>query len=230
MKDSQKLVETTNDLPIASIFNSHCPASSPTWLSLRAKIQVLQLRPGQSLQIHTLDSRSLINAQLNSCLDLIEKTSADDYRKSETGWSRAKKRREMKLPDLRYVLLSQAQDAGKTSEQPAEETVAGFVSFMITYEDGFEVIYVYEIHFAEQFRSKGLGRRLMEVVEAIGTSVGVEKAMLTVFRTNEIATTWYGKMGYKVDDFSPQVRKLRGGIVKEPTYTILSKQLREHRT
>ena len=122
----------------------------------------------------------------------------------------------MKLPDLRYVVLLENQHA-----------VAGFISFMITYEDGHEVLYVYEIHFQPRLQGKGLGKLLMNYVEAIGQKVGVDKVMLTVFRANQRAVDWYSRLGYVEDEFSPGPRRLRNGTVKEPSYFILSKRLKK---
>ncbi|MCJ1294009.1 hypothetical protein MMC34_005566 [Xylographa carneopallida] len=131
------------------------------------------------------------------------------------GWHPQKKRKEMRLPDLRYFLVK------RTPESPPE----GFLSFMLTYEDGKEVIYVYEVHLAETLRKGGLGKLLVGLVEEVGCKVGVEKAMLTVFVANEGARSFYERLGYDVDEFSPGERKLRGGVVIVPDYVILSKRL-----
>tara|TARA_R110002060_G_scaffold38524_1_gene49771 strand:- start:46 stop:486 length:441 start_codon:yes stop_codon:yes gene_type:complete len=76
-----------------------------------------------------------------ACFNLIETTSSEDYRKSKDGWKPKAKKREMKLLDLKYLLVKR--DDGK---------VEGFVSFMPTYEDGYLVIYCYEIHLGEELR------------------------------------------------------------------------------
>lgn len=159
---------------------------------------------------------------LEACFKLIEESSAADYKASEVKWSAARKRREMLLPDMKYLVISNFPT--HQTDQPAE--VLGFVSFMITYEDGYEVIYVYEIHIANRLRGKGVGSVLMKEIKNIGQRVGVEKCMLTVFRSNKQAVRWYGRLGYTQDDFSPAPRVLRNGAVKEPSYTILSKSLR----
>lgn len=79
----------------------------------------------------------------------------------------------------------------------------------------------------------------MNLVENIGRSVGVEKAMLTCFVENVGARRFYeGKMGFGVDEFSPEAegvekeeeKKLRGGRVvkmRGKGYVILSKRLRD---
>jgi len=123
----------------------------------------------------------------------------------------------MLLPDLRYLVVRPTSDP----EAPPE----GFLSFMVTYEDGKEVICVYEVHLAESLRGGGLGKQLMGLAEEVGRKVGVEKVMLTVFVANASARRFYEGLGYKVDEFSPGPRKLRAGVIKEPDYVILSKGL-----
>ena len=104
--------------------------------------------------------------------------------------------------------------------------VEGFMSFMLTWEDGVEVIYCYEIHLAERVRGMGLGRRLMGRLEDVGRKAEVGKAMLTVFRKNEAAVRFYERLGYEEDEFSPRPKKLRNGVVKELDYLIMSKSLK----
>jgi N-alpha-acetyltransferase 40 len=153
---------------------------------------------------------------LNGCFNLVESTSAGDYRNSEVDWSPAKKKKEMQLPDLKYFILK----SRFTSE------IIGFISFMVTYEDGHEVLYVYEIHLVPDYQGQGEGPRLMGVAEQIARRVGVEKVMLTVFRNNTRAIGMYERLGYAVDKYSPQPKILRG-TMKESRYVILSKSMKE---
>ncbi len=205
-----KLVETANDLSTPDFMQTYAP---PRALCATNDEEILRWTDGTNIE------RGILEA----CLDLIERTSADDYERSELGWSRSKKRKEMVLPDLKYFLLLKSIPPG----QVEGNAMLGFVSFMVTYEDGDEVVYIYEIHFLQELQGKGHGRRLMSFVEAIGREVGVEKAMLTVFKSNNRAVKWYEKLGYAEDEFSPEPRKLRNGTVKEPTYVILSKTLQD---
>lgn len=128
--------------------------------------------------------------------------------------------------DMRYLLVRT-----HTVDQPVGEgrplgSIIAFLSFMLTYEDGFKVIYCYEVHVLEGWRGKKIGKGLMEILESIGRAVGVEKSMLTVFTTNEHAQDLYRYLGYDVDDYSPQPKRLRGGKIKQPDYLIMSKTLR----
>ena len=128
----------------------------------------------------------------------------------------------MRLPDLRYILVKRS-----NVKQEEGSEIVGFSSFMLTYEDGYEVIYCYEIHLAPDLQGKGIGRQLIDILEDIGKTAGVQKSMLTVLMANELARNFYEKLGYAEDEYSPGPRKMRNGIVKQPDYAILSKLLRD---
>ncbi|KZF26239.1 hypothetical protein L228DRAFT_264660 [Xylona heveae TC161] len=123
---------------------------------------------------------------------------------------------------------NQRKENGHTKERAQTQagTVEAFLSFMLTYEDDREVVYCYEIHLSSTLRGCGLGRHLMNVLESIGTRVGVEAAMLTCFTKNESGLRFYERLGYVEDEFSPPPRKLRSGKVEKPSYIIMSKPLR----
>lgn len=172
-------------------------------------------------------------AELTACFELVRDTSAKDYRASAQGWDAGAKEREMRLVDLRYLLLCRAMnkegDGGK-GEGPGEEVLVGFMSFMLTYEDGLPVVYCYEIHLRDEVKGRGVGKWLMGVLEDVGRKAEAEKCMLTVFKRNTKALGFYQGLGYGVDEFSPGPRILRNGVVKEVDYLILSKELASART
>jgi len=153
------------------------------------------------------------------CFRLVERTSSAAYRASSGGWSAVKKRKEMELLDMKYLLLKSVEHNCRTG------SVKGFLSFMITIEDEHEVLYIYELHLRKEMQGRGVGKWMMKQVEKIGRRAGLEKTMLSVFRSNEGARNFYEGLGYGVDEFSPGPRKLRGGRVMEPEYSILSKGL-----
>lgn len=181
---------------------------------------------------YTLDlysAASIPTADFEACFALIEFTSSGAYKGSSVGWAEGKKRKEMKLPDMRYLIVRNM-DTKWTEDDSGKRNVLGFLSFMVTYEDGKEVAYCYEIHLQPTAQGLGLGRKLMLTMEDIGRRIGLEKAMLTVFKSNTRALDFYQRrLGFGVDEYSPPPRKLRNGTVKEPDYLILSKRLDEHR-
>lgn len=224
----RKLVESVNSLEPSDFFQKYLAQEtisaiiSSATVSDHEKLRVILTGAGRSLPAENKDL-------LEQCLRLIESTSASAYRQSEAKWSLTKKRREMHLPDMRYVILVEdnGDDGDDDDGTPATDPkLAGFISFMITYEDGKEVIYCYEIHLAERWQGRGIGKKLIATVEAVGRKVGVEKSMLTVFRANKRAVAIYESLGYEEDEFSPGPRRLRNGTVKEPSYVIQSKDLR----
>ena len=92
-----------------------------------------------------------------------------------------------------------------------------------------EVVYCYEIHLKPTLQRKGLGEILIRAMEAIGASIGVKMAMLTVFVANEAAIKFYKRNGYFWYDEEPLPprKKLRGRLTEQPkpTYVILAKDL-----
>ncbi|KAL9595120.1 MAG: hypothetical protein Q9219_006637 [cf. Caloplaca sp. 3 TL-2023] len=206
-------VEDANSLPLAEYVAKYLPAVYDPVVVRRLTNQLHRIQ---------IESSSTISSEhLNSCFNLIATSSADQYAMSSIGWSPAKKLKEMRLPDLRYLLLINQGIDGASS------CVEGFISFMLTYEDGHEVIYCYEIHLLPRLQGLGTGKYLMGLMETAGSNAGVEKSMLTVFVQNQAAMKFYDKLGYTKDKFSPEPRKMRNGTVKVPTYVILSKSLAE---
>lgn len=216
---NDKLVESVNSLSCTAFIEQFNVATSIDRIT-----SALSSHRDHDLKVDmfsAIEMKSTHRDFLDACFRLIEESSADDYKASEIKWSPTKKRREMILPDMKYFIVRK-----RTSDSSNSSfTVEGFVSFMVTYEDGLEVVYIYEIHLAPHLRSQGVGKLLMQMLEEMGEKVGVEKCMLTVFRTNEKAVAWYHHRGYVIDEFSPQPRILRNGSVKEPSYLILSKPL-----
>ncbi|KAK2594998.1 N alpha-acetyl-transferase [Conoideocrella luteorostrata] len=169
-----------------------------------------------SRQVYTLQllqSARLTDAQLDSCFGLIDETSGQDYRGSSTGWHPSAKKKEMRSPDLRYILVRH------------DEDIRGFTSMMPTYENGEAVVYCYEIHLRAELKGTGLGKQLMQCLIQAGDRVdGVEKVMLTCFVSNEHARAFYRRLGFDVDESSPGERKLRGGKVVVPDYVVMSRR------
>ncbi|KAL4890985.1 GNAT family acetyltransferase Nat4 [Aspergillus ambiguus] len=182
------------------------------------------------LDIHT--AKTIPPTDFEACFKLIEQTQSEAYAGSSVGWSPSKKRKEMRLPDMKYMILRRI-IAGTDAEAAVEGSNAdkmvfqGFLSFMVTYEDGQEVIYCYEIHLLPSAQGRGLGEMLMKRFAEVGRRVGVGKAMLTVFKSNAKANGLYKRLGYEVDEYSPRPRKLRNGTLVDVDYWILSRKVRD---
>ncbi|PTB68861.1 acyl-CoA N-acyltransferase [Trichoderma citrinoviride] len=161
-----------------------------------------------------LSSHELSKDDFKACFDLIELTSGADYKNSSVGWHPAMKKKEMKSPDLRYILV-------KDEEQGA---VRGFTSLMPTFENNEPVLYCYEVHLTPELQGSGLGKHLMAQLITIAEHIpSTRKVMLTCFTSNTNGLRFYDKLGFAKDDFSPRDRTLRGGKVVKPDYVILSR-------
>ncbi|OJZ87295.1 hypothetical protein ASPFODRAFT_80328 [Aspergillus luchuensis CBS 106.47] len=216
---SLPLVERTNQLSIQEFTSKYIPPEYLTYTSKNTTEKNTNGEQKYNFSIHS--AASIPTNDLNACFDLIEETSSEAYRNSSTGWSPSKKKKEMKLPDMKYLVVRREE----LTPSDGEGEVVGFMSFMITYEDGKEVVYLYEIHLSAEVQKQGLGKRLLLVLMEIGRRVGMEKAMLTVFTSNGVAQRLYEAIGFKTDEYSPRPRRLRNGMVKEPDYRIMSVRL-----
>lgn len=155
----------------------------------------------------------MTDSDLQACLEIISETSKDDYKNSSIGWKPSRKKREMKDLDMKYLTIRDG------------NVINGFASFMFTRDEDLAVLYIYEIHLRSTLRGKGLGKRLMALIEDAARLAGVEKCMLTVFKSNTMAWKWYESMGYGIDETNPGDLVLRGGRVKTSDYLILSKKV-----
>ncbi|KAK6333168.1 hypothetical protein TWF718_010991 [Orbilia javanica] len=173
----------------------------------------------QSYNIELFKSSSLPADVFDSCFDLLEANMSVAYKATTRGWNPRKKKEEMKHPAMRYLVLTVVSG----DNQPQGSSFVGFLEFMITEEEGSEVIYTYELDILPAYQKLGLGKRLLDVAEEFGRRVGVEKAMLTVFESNKGARRFYEREGYDLDEISPEPKVLRNGTIKPPTYHILSK-------
>lgn len=171
-------------------------------------------------------STELSEEDLGSCLDIVRHTSLAAYKASRMGWHLPSKRAEMANRDMAYILVRAMDGTRDAFGSNLDTDIVGFISFMIDYDDPpnehRQVIYIFEIHLAEAFRGKGLGKWLVFTVEAMAQSVTIRKAMLTVFVSNKDAIQAYRRLGYYKDEASPPHRETRGRIIPAD-YWIMSK-------
>ena len=66
------------------------------------------------------------------------------------------------------------------------------------------ILYVYEIQIDSRFQRQRLGKKLMTFMQRIAMKMKMKKVMLTVFKMNVKALSFYkNKLGYDVDESSP---------------------------
>ena len=229
--DLSQISHTREEQRLGNVESINCLSSS----AFSSKYLPTDLRlgtiDGLSYGIDFSYAADLSKTDFIACFKLLELTSSAAYRSSSRGWKPKAKKREMSEKDMRYLLIKQLRTPQHaplrdgTSNALGDAPAEGFLSFMITEEDDYEVLYIYEVHLSPSLRRNGIGQRLMQFVERVASKVGLEKVMLTVFTSNEVAERFYRKIGYTDDEYSPAPKRLRNGIVKRPDYIIMSKEV-----
>ncbi|KAF0327885.1 hypothetical protein K4K61_006226 [Colletotrichum sp. SAR11_59] len=203
-------IESANRKTDEDFIKDHLQQPSADWASwthpATQKVYTLALKSPAKMSV----------AEMQACFDMVEYTSGADYRASSWGWKPAAKIKEMRSPELRYVLVKEGDS----------QRLCGFTSLMPTFEEGEAVVYCYEIHLLEELRGTGMGRKLMDYLVAVAESIpSVEKVMLTCFVANKAARGFYEKLGFERDATSPVERTLRFGKVFVPDYVIMSRKI-----
>ena len=130
------------------------------------------------------------------------------------GWSLTRKRKEMTVPEGRFLVLS------------SPTGPSAFLFFQFLMEDSCEeeevvpVLYVLELAVEKACQGRGLGRRLMQYAETIALDRGMEKVVLTVFKENLAARKFYKALGYSPDEISADEDDTEASVL------ILSKNMR----
>lgn len=101
------------------------------------------------------------------------------YARGSMPWSEHQKRAELIHPAHRFLVVANG-----------SENVA-FLAYRWDSVEGAEVVYVYELHVAEEERRKGIGLALMRKIEELAKEKRVYRIMLTVFKENRAAMAMY---------------------------------------
>ncbi|EFJ48824.1 hypothetical protein VOLCADRAFT_104565 [Volvox carteri f. nagariensis] len=127
------------------------------------------------------------------CLATCRENMAALYERVWT-WNDTKKRKQLSSAASRFLI---AHDAG------AGRTPLAYVNYRFEEDEGHAVLYCYELQVVRAAQSRGLGRLLMELTEQIAWGSGMSKLVLTVFCENTAAVAFYRKLGYVLDETSP---------------------------
>ncbi|XP_041969143.1 N-alpha-acetyltransferase 40 [Aricia agestis] len=142
---------------------------------------------------------------LDWAIDLTERNMKKLYETCVWGWNKNKKVEELTEHDAWYLIA-----------KDKDEKLQAFSHFRFDMDYGDPVLYCYEVQIEAEGRRKGLGQRLMLVLESIAQKTHMKCVRLTVLTHNPAATAFFRACGYTLDESSPD---------KEETnqYEILSK-------
>ncbi|KAH8419121.1 hypothetical protein KR222_005600 [Zaprionus bogoriensis] len=138
---------------------------------------------------------------------LAEQNVGPYYKQLKMGWKPKIKQGELNKNWARFLVALNQQ------KQPVAYTM-----FRFDMDDGDCVLYCYEIQISPEYRRKGLGKFMMQTLEACARLWQLEKVMLTVLNNNEDSLTFFKALGYDKDETSPD-------ILQEADYQILSKPM-----
>ncbi|GBG32059.1 N-alpha-acetyltransferase 40 [Hondaea fermentalgiana] len=149
---------------------------------------------------------------LKACFDMTEANMKASYEESGWGWNALKKQRELESEEARLLVAFDTDDVPRA-----------FLHFRFEREEDQLVLYVYEVQVDQATCArKGVGRHIMLLAELIARRAGMDWVCLTVLNCNEAAAKFYERLGYKMDETSPQVSQMEGE--EDASYTILSKR------
>lgn len=155
--------------------------------------------------------------------DLFESNMRAHYDQAD-GWDAEEKQSELFHVDSRFLcLLEHMCDDQHTDleSRTHHSSLVGFVMFRFDLEDcsrsdplfrpfsrvtkrrKLPVLYCYELQVDSRHQSLGLGSALVQAMQTIGTQTGMVKCMLTVFKSNQEARSFYDRLGYKKDGICP---------------------------
>jgi len=178
--------------------------------------------PAVQIVYHT---RSTLPPSWKEPLFSLFKSNMKEQYESNWGYREAEKRSEIFSQESRYLIAVQTSPGD--GEAQGEGTPVGFVHIRYVLDRDEEiptaVLYVYEIQLAPSVQRRGLGARMLSVVESMAVKLKMRKIKLTVFKSNGAALAFYlNKLGYDVDGTSPSQHKILGEC-----YEILSKDVAE---
>eukprot|EP00980_Cylindrotheca_fusiformis_P018781 scaffold6265_cov193-Cylindrotheca_fusiformis.AAC.1 len=166
----------------------------------------------QALSVEFAVADKIPDTQLKACLSLFEKNMGDLYRNSSWGLNMDEKRGELTHKNARFLLLT-----------TADGSLGGFVHFRFEYDDEDHptraALYLYEIQIDQEYHRQGIGKKIMGMLETIGTDAEVSHIVLTVFKANETAIKFYEKLDYRIDETDPS------NFNDPADYRILSRKL-----
>ncbi|OAF68371.1 N-acetyltransferase 11 [Intoshia linei] len=147
---------------------------------------------------------------VQKCVDLIKTNLYADYMESGWGWSNDDKRKEIVEHNNHAILL-----------EDNVQDIMGFVLFDFEKCETTRkpILYCSELHVSPYYVKLGYGSLLADIIEKIAYTTKQTKIVLTVFKSNMVAISFYIKRGYKTDVTDPFFHK------KKCTYNILSKEI-----
>eukprot|EP01103_Thecamoeba_quadrilineata_P015750 TRINITY_DN5072_c0_g1_i2.p1 TRINITY_DN5072_c0_g1~~TRINITY_DN5072_c0_g1_i2.p1 ORF type:complete len:193 (-),score=41.10 TRINITY_DN5072_c0_g1_i2:24-602(-) len=132
------------------------------------------------IEYFTMEKFSKTPELLNFAFDLTKKQMEPIYDQG-FGWSDARKKKELKDDNARYIFVFDRQT----------RSPVGFVHIRFLHEDDIPKLYLYEIQIRPEYQNKGLGKFLVQICELIAQRNKMKCVELTVQKANREAVRFY---------------------------------------
>lgn len=109
-------------------------------------------------------------------------------------WSDQEKKQEMNH-ELMWIIFAEI-----NNKDSNDKCLAGFVNFRFDIDDDIDVLYLYEIHLEPKFQARGIGSRLVKLLELIAEKTEMRKVILTSHKLNLASQNFFRiKLSYEDD-------------------------------
>ncbi|XP_034834247.1 N-alpha-acetyltransferase 40 [Maniola hyperantus] len=129
---------------------------------------------------------------LDCAISLTERNMKRLYETCAWGWNKERKVEEMK-DDSAWYLIARNND----------NILQAFSHFRFDMDFGEPVLYCYEVQIEEGGRRRGLGQRVMQVLERLARATHMRYVRLTALTHNPSAAAFFQACGYRIDETSP---------------------------
>jgi ribosomal protein S18 acetylase RimI-like enzyme len=131
------------------------------------------------------------------------------FERSSWGWNPLERQKELFHPLSRFLIVSKS-----ANFSDLVDNIVGFATFRFDWDDEDEpehpVVYLYELQVVERFRSLGIGEKVMNYIKVISNKTNMWKILLTCFKYNIKALTFYKRIGFGIDHNSPSQSGFHG--------------------
>lgn len=148
---------------------------------------------GCELDLYCRRKADMESKMLKWAFKLAEKNVGPQYKSCSLGWQPKVKQSDLNKGWARYMVA-----LDRKTKKPAAYTM-----FRFDLDYGRSVVYCYEMQVDAEFQRKGLGGFMMQALEKMAQHFGLERVVLTVLKNNEDGMRFYKKLGYDVDETSP---------------------------
>ncbi|XP_058062282.1 N-alpha-acetyltransferase 40 [Anopheles bellator] len=162
----------------------------------------------KQVQLQCKPKKKVDPATLKWAFKLAERNVGPQYRECSLGWQPKIKQADLNKPWARYLIAT----------DPATRTPVGYTMFRFDLDYGRCVTYCYELQIVPEYQRQGLGAFMMKALEQMAQHFSMERVVLTVLKNNEDGIRFYKRLGYEVDETSPDKEE-------NAAYEIMSKSV-----